>query len=225
MKGLKYVILITHRELEGQYLDFFKSKNCARVISKFCRGTATDNLLNVLSLERTEKVMLQAFIRESDYKEIYHDLNTKTDLTYSGNGIAIFLETGAIGGESAKQYLVGDEPITVKEEKQMDKTNNYSLIVAIADKGNTDLIMDSARNAGATGGTVLKAKGTGTDKAKFFGVSISEEKEMVYIVCRRTERDAIMTAIMQNAGCNTQAHGVVFSLPVESVLGIKAFED
>ena len=85
--------------------------------------------------------------------------------------------------------------------------------------------MDSARNAGATGGTVLKAKGTGTDKAKFFGVSISEEKEMVYIVAKNEQRDAIMTAIMEKAGYNTEAHGVVFSLPVESVLGIKAFED
>lgn len=225
MKGLKFVILITHRELEGQYTDFFKSKNCSFIASKFCRGTATDNLLNVLSLERTEKVMLQTFIRESDYKEIYHDLNTKTDLTYSGNGIAIFLPTGAIGGESAKQYLVGDSPVTFMEGNEMEKEIKYSLIVAIADKGNTDLIMDSARNAGATGGTVFKAKGTGTDKAKFFGVSISEEKEMVYIVTKNDMRDAIMTAIMENAGYNTDAHGVVFSLPVESVLGIRAFEE
>lgn len=225
MKGLKYVILITHRELEGQYIDFFKSKNCTSIMSKFCLGTATDSLLNLLSLERTEKVILQTFIRESDYKEIYHDLNTKTDLTYSGNGIAIFLPTGAIGGESAKQYLVGENPVTVMEDTNVEKEIKYSLIVAIADKGNTDIIMDSARNAGATGGTVLKAKGTGTEKAKFFGVSISEEKEMVYIVARNTDRDRIMTAIMENAGYNTEAHGVVFSLPVESVLGIKAFED
>ncbi len=225
MKGLKFVILITHRELEEQYIDFFKSKECSFISSKFCNGTATDSLLNLLSLERTEKVMLQTFIRETDYKEIYTDLKTKTDLTYSGNGIAIFMPTGAIGGESAKQYLVGENPITVMEESDMGKEIKYSLIVTIADKGNTDVIMDSARNAGATGGTVLKAKGTGTDRSKFFGVSISEEKEMVYIVCENSARDAIMSAIMEKAGCNTEAHGVVFSLPVESVLGIRAFED
>ncbi len=224
MKGLKFVILITHREQEGQYIDFLKEKNCTYITSKFCLGTATDGLLNMLSLERTEKVMLMAHVRESDLKEICYDLNNKTDLTYSGNGIAIFMPTGAIGGESAKNYLVGESPIET-EETNVEKEIKYSLIIAIADKGNTDIIMDSARNAGATGGTVLKAKGTGTDKAKFFGVSISEEKEMVYIVAKNEQRDAIMTAIMENAGYNTEAHGVVFSLPVESVLGIKAFED
>ena len=60
--------------------------------------------------------------------------------------------------------------------------------------------------------------------AKFFGVSISEEKEMVYVVAARDDRDAIMHAIMEKAGKNTDAHGVVFSLPVEKVVGIKAFE-
>ena len=84
--------------------------------------------------------------------------------------------------------------------------------------------MDAARSAGASGGTVVKAKGTGAELAKFFGVSISEEKEMVYIVASRNDRDNIMKAIMEKAGNNTDAHGVVFSLPVDSVVGIKNFE-
>ena len=99
------------------------------------------------------------------------------------------------------------------------------LIITIADKGNTDLIMDVAREAGASGGTVVKAKGTGAEIAKFFGVSISEEKEMIYIVSRREDRDNIMHAIMENAGANTEAHAVVFSLPVDKVIGIKHFEE
>ena len=99
------------------------------------------------------------------------------------------------------------------------------LVITIVDKGNTDLVMDSAREAGETGGTVVKANGTGAEIAKFFGVSISEEKEMVYIVTKREDRDAIMHAIMDKAGVNTDAHGVIFSLPVDKVVGIKYFEE
>ena len=62
------------------------------------------------------------------------------------------------------------------------------------------------------------------DVAKFFGVSISEEKEMVYIVANREKRDDIMRAIMEKAGSNTEAHGVIFSLPVDGVVGLKDFE-
>jgi len=98
------------------------------------------------------------------------------------------------------------------------------LIITIVDKGNTELVMDAARAAGAGGGTVMRAKGTGAEIAKFFGVSISEEKEMVYIVASRKGRDDIMRAIMEKAGRNTEAHGVVFSLPVDKVIGIREFE-
>ena len=106
----------------------------------------------------------------------------------------------------------------------MEKETKSVLIVAVVDKGNTNLVMDSARSAGASGGTVVKAKGTGAEIAKFFGVSISEEKEMIYIVAQREKRDDIMRAIIEKAGSNTDAHGVVFTLPVDGVVGIKAFE-
>ena len=53
----------------------------------------------------------------------------------------------------------------------------HDLIVVIANQGSTDLVMDAAREAGATGGTVIHAKGTGTDLVrKFFGVSIASEQ-------------------------------------------------
>ena len=105
------------------------------------------------------------------------------------------------------------------------QNTNHELIVAISQHGYTDLIMEAARSAGASGGTVVKARGTGAEIAKFFGVSISEEKEMIYIVAKRTDRDAIMHAIMEKAGSASEAHGVSFSLPVDSVVGIKHFEE
>ena len=99
------------------------------------------------------------------------------------------------------------------------------MVITVVDKGNTELVMDAARTAGASGGTVVRAKGTGAEIAKFFGVSISEEKELVYIVARKDNRDAIMKAIMEKAGSNTKAHGVIFSLPVDSAVGLKCFEN
>ena len=105
----------------------------------------------------------------------------------------------------------------------MSESKNV-LIITVVDKGNTDLVMEAARGAGASGGTVVKARGTGAHIAKFFGVSISEEKEMIYIISSRADRDAIMHAIMEKAGGNTDAHGFIFSLPVDSVVGIKRFE-
>lgn len=106
-----------------------------------------------------------------------------------------------------------------------DTQSKLVLIVTIADKGNTERVMEAARSAGATGGTSVRSKGTGASIAKFFGIAISEEKEMIYIVAKRDMRDGIMRAIMEKAGKNTDAHAVVFSLPVDSVCGIGGLED
>ena len=60
--------------------------------------------------------------------------------------------------------------------------------------------MDAARAAGAGGGTVIHAKGTGMEgAAKFMGIDLVNEKELVLIVSRTSEKNAIMKAIMDNA--------------------------
>ena len=225
MLGLKLMLLVTHRECSEDFIEFFSKNKIERVFSKLCRGTATDSMLDILGLEATEKIMFEAVVRDSQISELKKNLVTKMNIETSGNGIAIFLPIDGIGGEKALKYLAGESPVVKSEEIKMENNNKIVLIMSIVDKGYTDSLMDSARQAGATGGTVVKAKGTGADIAKFFGVSISEEKEIVYIVADKEKRDDIMHAIMQSSGTATEAHGIVFSLPVDSVMGIRSLEN
>lgn len=70
------------------------------------------------------------------------------------------------------------------------------------------------------GGTVLHGKGTGSkDAAKFFGVSIASEKEVIMIVAKTSEKAAIMKSIINKAGTQTDAGAVVVSLPISAVAG------
>ena len=48
---------------------------------------------------------------------------------------------------------------------------------------------------------------------------------MIFIAAKKADRNAIMNAIMEKAGAGTDAHGIVFSLPVEKVVGIEEIED
>ena len=222
MLALKHMMVITKREFSEQYLDFFHRHQVSGVISTLCNGTATDSTLNALSLEKTEKLMFETMVLEQDVENIVLDLIKEMKIDGAGNGIALFLPIDGVGS-SAIKYFVGEKEVQKKEEQVMAESKSV-LIIAIVDKGNTELVMDAARGAGAGGGTVMRAKGTGAEIAKFFGVSISEEKEMVYIVASRTNRDDIMHAVMDKAGRNTDAHGIVFSLPVDKVAGIREFE-
>lgn len=99
----------------------------------------------------------------------------------------------------------------------------HELIIVILNEGYSDTVMDAARAAGAGGGTVLHAKGTGSSRGEqFFGVRLADEKDMVYIISYKDEKAAIMQAISQQAGPGTKAGAICFSLPVSAVAGLRA---
>ena len=99
---------------------------------------------------------------------------------------------------------------------------DFEMIFVIANEGYSDMIMDAARKAGAMGGTVIKARGTGAEYTeKFFGFSIAKEKEIHMLVTPAQGRNHIMKSIMENAGLESKAQSMVFSLPVSNAIGLR----
>ena len=99
--------------------------------------------------------------------------------------------------------------------------SKFELIVTIIDHGYSDEVMKHAKAVGATGGTVLHARGTGDSEiAQLFGITIQPEKEFVLILAPVKDKEAIMQAIAKGAGLTTNAKGIVFSMPVDDVVGV-----
>ena len=81
--------------------------------------------------------------------------------------------------------------------------------------------MDAAREAGARGGTVIHARGTGQNRAeRFLGISLASEKDVIMIVTLTETKAAMMQRIMKAAGPGPSAGAVCFSLPVTDTAGI-----
>ena len=98
----------------------------------------------------------------------------------------------------------------------MAESNKKELIVCIINNGFSDLVMDAAKRSGAKGGTTFHARGTGNpDIEKFFGISISPEKEVILIVVDTAIKDEVVSAIYKDAGLDTKGQGIVFTLPVD----------
>ena len=103
--------------------------------------------------------------------------------------------------------------------------NNFEVIICIVNKGFTDLVMESAKQAGAKGGTVLSGRGTGNSEAEqFFGVVVTPEKEVVLILVKTEIRDAVLSAINKGAGMDTKGMGIAFSIPASDVVGVPGIE-
>ena len=98
----------------------------------------------------------------------------------------------------------------------------HELIMAIVNAGFSGDIMEAARSAGAYGGTIMHARGTANQKAeKEFEITVNPEKDLVMIVVKSEIKDDVLKAIYEQAGLNTDGHGVAFSVPVTNTVGIK----
>ena len=98
---------------------------------------------------------------------------------------------------------------------------NNELIVCIVNQGFSEDVMDTAKNLGAKGGTVLSARGTAAKDAEiFFNITIQAEKEIVLILVEAEIKDNILKGLYDSVGTNKGAQGIAFSLPVDNVIGV-----
>ena len=105
------------------------------------------------------------------------------------------------------------------------ENNQHELIMAIVNKGLTDLVMEAARKKGAKGGTISVARGTGNPElAKHYGVLIQPEKEIVFIVVKKEIKDEVMKAIYDDAGISSKGNGIIISLPITKTAGLESEE-
>ncbi|MDR0472534.1 MAG: hypothetical protein LBH43_02515 [Treponema sp.] len=105
--------------------------------------------------------------------------------------------------------------------ENMANAKTHDLIISVVNQGYSDEFMNTAREAGASGGTVLNARGQAHEGAvKFFGISVQEEKEIILILSPNEKKENIMKAVCEAHGLNSKAHGIVFSLPVDNVMGL-----
>ena len=101
------------------------------------------------------------------------------------------------------------------------KGTEQELLIVISNQGYSQQVMDAALKAGSRGGTVIHARGTGQEKAeRFLGISLASEKDIVLIVTPAEKKAEMMQTIMREAGPETRAKAIVFSLPVTDTAGM-----
>ena len=101
-------------------------------------------------------------------------------------------------------------------------SHTHECILCIVNAGFSEEVMDAAKSAGARGGTVLHARGTGAREAEtFFGITVQEEKEIVMILVPAEIKAEVLHTLYHAVGLNTPGQGIAFSLPVDEVVGIE----
>lgn len=221
MSELFMMVSILDRSKARKFLNFYHESGIQVNLSTVTRGTATSDVLDYFGLESIEKILIASIVTREVWQKVRKGLRKKMNIDVPGTGIAFIIPLSSIGGKRQLQFLTQNQNY-VKGEETTLKDTKYELLIVITNQGYTNLVMDAARKENAGGGTVIHAKGTGMEGAEqFLGVSLASEKEMIFIVVKREDKNNIMKAIMREAGMNSKAKSIVFSLPVTSTAGMR----
>lgn len=230
MDGLNMVITITDRERTETAINLFRENNVFTTDIVLGQGTASREMLDYLYLNPSEKAIVFGVVTGAGLLPLLKAFKRKMFIDVPGNGIVAVVPLNTIGGRRSLEYMLDGQAVDTTQRSQeeaermerMSVKTDHELIFVIVNEGYSDLIMDAARGAGAAGGTVIKAKGTGAEYTeKFFGFSIASEKEIHLLVTPAQGRNNIMKAIMEKAGLESKAQSIVFSLPVSHALGLR----
>ena len=225
MGNIQLMTTIVDRKIIEKYLSLYRENDLHIMYVALGYGTATNEIMDYLGLDSTEKAVAFSVVEEETWQTIKKQLRKKLQIDAPGGGIAFTIPLSSVGGKKTLEFLLEKNDYQKQEESTL-KNTEYELIVVISQQGYTDIIMDAARGAGAYGGTIIHAKGTGNaETEKFMGVTIAAEKEIVYIVSKANEKNAIMKAVMEKAGLNSKAKAICFSLPVSDTAGLRLLED
>ena len=183
------------------------------------RGTANSKVLDYLGLSETRKDVVLSFAPASRVREAMHAIDVRFELSRPGHGILFSVPLTGVSGQ-IHQALIG-EGASSDKETPVETADAFDLIVVVVDPENIDTVMDAARPFGARGGTVLHGRRAGIEGgADLLGAAVEPEKDIVAMVVPRAQKLDIMRAVNKEAGAATEAHGVLFSLPVEDLMGL-----
>jgi hypothetical protein len=99
----------------------------------------------------------------------------------------------------------------------------FKLIVALVPDDETELVLQTAREAGATGSTVItSARGEGLKPAKtFFGLDLEGTRDMVLLLVEGHLSRAILEHIAQACHFDdTKGTGIAFQVDIEDAMGL-----
>ncbi|EAS42609.1 P-II family nitrogen regulator [Photobacterium profundum] len=99
----------------------------------------------------------------------------------------------------------------------------FKLLIAFVEDSKTDAVLDAARDAGATGATVINnARGEGLNKKKtFFGLTLEVQRDVILLVVEEHLARSILETIEEVGEFDSEeGQGIALQLNIEDAVGV-----
>ncbi len=212
---LSFIMSIVERGSGGKLVKLYQKNQVFTHIRFEGLGTATSEILDILGLGGSEKDIILSMTTRSAAAALLERLDDEPP----SRGIAFSIPMTAVSG-----LLAAFIDLRTKPENEgsgtMDNQQKTSMILVTVNQGCTDAVMDTARKAGARGGTIIRGRWAGDESfAQSCGITtLREEKELIFIVAPTELRGRIMDAVNREHGLRTESGAMVSAVGVEQLV-------
>lgn len=213
------LLSIIQRGKGAKYINMLK-ESCVPLHYQFVgSGTASSEMMDILGLGSSDKDILLSFTTYNTIVGLSEELGKLVGANMGYSGLAMVISTSAFSRISAE--IIKRNSKQEKQEGNMSSEYKYSLILISVNRGFTDAVMQTAKKAGATGGTVIKARLAEAQEIEAYAnEKLNEEKEIVTILAPDSVRNQILEDVNAEFGLKSEAQGTVLSVPVDKVFKI-----
>lgn len=171
------------------------------------RGTAANSILQLLGLGDSWKDVTVNVVSKAVEPGVQESVRMATAGERKHFGVMFALDVACF-------FRSGDEKAPASGDTEMEQSD-YKLISVIVNKGYAEDAMAAARKAGASGGTILGARGTANENdARFFGVKLVPEKELLLVIAPNAVADAVFESVRALPCFAEKGSGIEFVIPV-----------
>lgn len=211
-RHLEMLVVIVEHNKASKVLHLADEKGVTASVAMLGRGTASRTIFDYLGLNDKKKAVLMLFGKTEEITDLADYLVEKLEMNKPNHGIA-YIES-AFNVFGTEDNANGSENIKRGE-------NMYNAIYTIVEKGNADDVIEAAEKAGSRGGTVMHARGSGSEEArKVFNMLIEPEKEIVLIISEEAKTKDIVESIRKETGIEEQGKGIIFVTRVVNTYGL-----
>jgi Nitrogen regulatory protein PII len=213
----KMFICMVNRHRGEQIVAAAKAAGARGGTMSFGRTLADTKFLQALSLAEVQQDIVFILMRDEAPAVVNAIGAACREHPQKLGGIAVLLDVSGMMIRLPHNPAGSAEPSVRTRSERME--SEYTLLTVIVNNGYADDVMAKARKAGAKGEVILTGRGTASEAdVRFFGITLVPEKEMLMIVVKKKDVDAVVAAICEVPALAKPGGGIVYTMPVEQFM-------
>ena len=224
-KRAKLLVGIIGKEDEVRFTAAINRCCTAVNFSGVGHGTARTSYMSYFGFNEIEKRVVFSIIPGTLERQILSAIDRDLRLYLVGKGIAFTTPLSGISSIVEEAVLSSpdrqDSQSAKNSNTKKEKETMHELVIAVVNQKYTDAAIDAARAAGATGATLFHTKSINNAKIEErMGTPLPEQTDSIFFLTTEEFKVKIMEAIRDVAGLKTEGGAILFSMPVDEIIGI-----